>query len=569
MAVSWLTLYRAVLLSTVFIGLFVFYQANRNQTKPGARPLSLLVFGAVLYVGVKLAVSVVRGTPAVFILTRFNPLAAGLATMGFFLLVVEYTGIENPVSRRTVGLLLIEPVVVSSLVWIDIEYLWVPTGPDASTLTGYAWEVTSIAIANQLYMNTLLILGIILLGRFVIQSTTVFKRQVTALLLAALGPVVGNLAFYLGAVPFNLAPVMFVLSALLITWAIVWAGFLDLVPIGRNAVISALNTGVVTVDSNHRVIDTNEYSRRVFDFDDADSLVGRDIDEVFAEQPSFKQQYWSIIDSDTEDVSRVEFDARYFTVEAIPLETASERTLGHTVIIRDVTEQVLREQELEQKNEQLERFGSVVSHDIRNPLSVIQGHVELARHNDAEPQLDTIAENADRIENIIEDALVMTRGEGVQETKPVNVATIARRAWSHVDTNDVSLETDCDFSLEADPARLVQLFENVFRNAIEHGGSVTVIHVGTLLGNNSNRRGFFVADDGVGIPEENRETIMVDGYTTSEDGTGLGLSIISDIVNTHGLHMDVTESETGGARFEFERQSPEIGTIVDESERPD
>jgi signal transduction histidine kinase len=561
-------MYRAVLLPAIVVGLFVLYQANKHREKPGARPLGLLVFGGVLYVGVKLAVSVVRGTPTVFTITRFNPLAAGLATAGFVLLVIEYTGIENPVSRRTAGLLLIEPAVVSSLVWIDIEYLWVQTGPDPSTLTGYAWEVTGISIANQLYMNILLVLGIVFLGRFAIQSATVFKMQATALLLAAIGPVLGNIAFYVGAVPFNLTPVMFVLSAILITWAIVGTGFLDLAPIGRDAAVRNLNAGVITIDSDHRVIDTNESSRRIINCDSADSVVGRHIDEVFAEQPSFREYYYSVTDSDMDHVSRLECEGRYFTLEAIPLETSAERTLGHTAVIRDVTDQAIREQELEQKNEQLERFASVISHDIRNPLNVIQGHVELARHNDADPDLDTIAENADRIEKIIEEALVMTRNEEVQETEPVNIGTVARRAWSHVDTNDVRLKTDCDFSLEGDPGRLVQLFENVFRNAIEHGGDVGVIWVGTLSGDDGSIRGFFIADDGAGIAEENRETVMEDGYTTSETGTGLGLSIISEIVETHDWHMGVTESETGGARFEIERQKSECG-IIGETETND
>lgn len=566
MAFSWLAMYRAILLITLVIGLFLFYQASKHREKPGARPLALLVFGGLLYVGVKLAVSAVRGSPTVFGITRFNPLAAGLATMGFFLLVVEYTGIENPVSRRTVGLLLIEPIVVNTLVWIDIEFLWTPVGPDPGTLTGYAWEVNSIAIANQLYMNILLIIGIVLLVRFGIQSATVFRKQGTALFLAAFGPLLGDLLFYVGAVPFNLTPIMFVFSGLLLTWAILWTGFLDLVPIGRSAVITDLNAGVLIVDSDHRVIDTNESSRRIFDFDDVDSLVGRHIDKVLAGHPPFREQYWSITDSDTNHDSRIKFEGRYFTVEAIPLETSAETMLGHTVVIRDVTDQTLREQELERKNEQLERFASVISHDIRNPLTVIQGHVELVRDNGAEPHLDTIAENADRIENIIEDALVIMRSEGVQEAKPVNIETISRRAWGHVNTNDVTLETDCDFSVEADPARLVQLFENLFHNAIEHGSDLSVVHVGSLYDDDGGIGGFFVADDGVGISEENRETVLEDGYTTSEGGTGLGLSIISEIVKTHDWSINVAESETGGARFEIEQEKSKAETDIVKSE---
>lgn len=553
MAVSRLAVYRAILLTAVVVGLFVFYQANKHREKPGARPLALLVFGGLLYVGVKLAVSAVRGTPAVFILTRFNPLAAGLATAGFVLLVVEYTGIENPVSRRTAGLLLIEPALVSALVWIDIEYLWVPAGPDPNTLTGYAWEMTGVSIANQLYMNVLLVLSVVLLGRFAIRSATVFRMQATALLLAVVGPVLGNLAFYAGAVPFNLMPVAFVLSAILITWAIFWTGFLDLAPIGRDAAVSNLNAGVVTIDSDHRVIDTNESGRRMIDCDGSDAVVGRHIDEVFAERPSLRERYYSVIDTDVGH-TRLEREGRYFTLEAIPLEASAERSLGHTVVIRDVTDQAIREQELERKNEQLERFASVISHDIRNPLNVVQGRVELARRDDADPHLDAIAENADRIENIIEDALVMTRSEAGRETEPVDIDAVARRAWSHVDTNDARLKADCDVSLEGHPGRLVQLFENVFRNAIEHGGDVGAVRVGTLPGENGGIRGFFVADDGTGIPEEDREIVMKDGYTTSENGTGLGLSIVSEIVDTHDWCIGMTESETGGARFEIERR---------------
>jgi signal transduction histidine kinase len=555
MAVFRLAVYRAVLLTAVVVGLFVFYRANEHREKPGARPLALLVFGGLLYVGVKLAVSAVRGTPAVFILTRVNPLAAGLATAGFVLFVVEYTGIENPVSRRTAGLLLIEPALVSALVWIDIEYLWVPAGPDPNTLTGYAWEMTGVSIANQLYMNVLLVLSIVLLGRFAIRSATVFRMQATALLLAVVGPVLGNLAFYMGTVPFNPTPVTFVLSAVLITWAIFWTDFLDLAPIGRDATVSNLNAGVITVDSDHRVIDTNESGRRMIDCDRSDAVVGRRIDEAFAEQPSFREQYRSVTESDADHLSRLESEGRYFTLEAIPLETSAGRTLGHTVVIRDVTNRTIRERELERKNEQLERFASIISHDIRNPLNVVQGRVELARRDDAEPHLDAIAENADRIEDIIEDALVMTRGEAVRETEPVDIDTVARRAWSHVDTNDARLKTDCDASLEGDPGRLVQLFENVFRNAIEHGGDVGAVRVGTLPGENGGVRGFFVADDGTGIPEEDREIVMRDGYTTSENGTGLGLSIVSEIVDAHDWCIGTTESETGGARFEIERRN--------------
>lgn len=550
----WLSVYRGGLLLSLVLTLFVLSQALREREQPGARPLVVLATGALLYVCVKLAVSVVRGTPAVFGLSRLYPAGVGLATVGFVLLVVEYTDIENPVSGRTATALLVVPAVVSALALVDVEYLWVPVGRDGTTLSGYAWEATGVAIAQQLYLNILLLLGIALLVRFGMQSANVFRLQVGALLVAAAGPLLGNLTFRLGYVPFNPAPVLFALSALVIGWAILSARFLDLAPVGRDTVLENLDAGVLTIDDEHRLIDSNEYARRMFGLADGGALVGQHIDEVFAEQSAFRERYWSAIEGETDRRSSLEHDGRHYTVEMIQLDTSRGTVSGRSVIVRDVTEQTRREQELEQKNEQLERFASIISHDIRNPLTVIQGRVEIARQNgDIEGQLDNIADNADRIEGIIEDALVMTRKSDVQNREPVDVATVARRAWSHVETGQVTLETDCDAPIDGDPDRLIRLFENLFRNAVEHGGDITTVRVGTKTGEDGSLRGFFVADDGVGIPEADREVVMEDGYTTSDDGTGLGLSIISGIVDTHGWSLAVTESESGGARFDIEQ----------------
>jgi signal transduction histidine kinase len=63
--------------------------------------------------------------------------------------------------------------------------------------------------------------------------------------------------------------------------------------------------------------------------------------------------------------------------------------------------------------------------------------------------------------------------------------------------------------------------------------------------------GFFVADDGVGIPEGDRDAVMGMGYSTADDGTGFGLGIVAEIARAHGWSVAVTDSEAGGARFEI------------------
>lgn len=63
--------------------------------------------------------------------------------------------------------------------------------------------------------------------------------------------------------------------------------------------------------------------------------------------------------------------------------------------------------------------------------------------------------------------------------------------------------------------------------------------------------GFWVADDGPGIPDADRESVLEEGFTTASSGTGCGLAIVREIAEGHGWSVGVEESDAGGARFVF------------------
>jgi PAS domain S-box-containing protein len=206
-----------------------------------------------------------------------------------------------------------------------------------------------------------------------------------------------------------------------------------------------------------------------------------------------------------------------------------------------------RERQLARRNERLDDFASIVSHDLRNPLNVASSHVELTRIGEESAEhLDKIDESLYRMENLIEDLLARARGDQSLERESLSLTRTAKDAWEGVDTADATLTLDSDASLNADPDRLKQLFENLFRNAIDHGGDDVTVRVGPQTD------GFYVADDGPGIPEEQREEIFEQGVTHSEGGTGYGLAIVTDIVEGHGWRISATGSDEGGAQFEVE-----------------
>jgi signal transduction histidine kinase len=213
---------------------------------------------------------------------------------------------------------------------------------------------------------------------------------------------------------------------------------------------------------------------------------------------------------------------------------------------QNITDQIERRQELERQNERLEEFAGIVSHDLRNPLSVADGHLELAQETCESDHLARAADALDRSQALIADLLKLAReGETVGKLESVDLTDMAERSWQAVETGSATFETHATRTLRADRSRLQELVENFYRNAVEHGGDDVTVSVGII------DDGFYVADTGPGIPEADREEVFEAGYSTTQDGTGFGLRIVEQIVDAHGWEVTATESEQGGARFEI------------------
>ena len=227
---------------------------------------------------------------------------------------------------------------------------------------------------------------------------------------------------------------------------------------------------------------------------------------------------------------------------------------GAVATARDVTEHRERERQLEQ-------FASIVSHDLRNPLNVATLRLDLARAESDSEHLEDVAQAHARMEALIEDLLTLAReGTSDIEAEQVGVAAAIEQCWQNVETRDARLVVETDRTIRADLSRLQQLGENLIRNAVEHGstsnrtesddavergGSGVTITVGELAD------GFYVEDDGPGIPPDERETVFEAGYSTGGGGTGFGLSIVSQVCEAHGWEIRATSGTDGGARFEI------------------
>lgn len=214
--------------------------------------------------------------------------------------------------------------------------------------------------------------------------------------------------------------------------------------------------------------------------------------------------------------------------------------------LRNLLARRTQAQRLQAKTDRLDQFASKLSHELRNPLNLLSGYLPMA-HEQQDPAAFEACQTAiGRMDRMVTDMLLLAR-DGAMEIAPrmVPVPEVASTCWDAVDGPKARITITTDQRLYADEDRLQALLTNLFRNAVEHGGEAVTVTVGGL------EDGFFVADDGVGIPVSEREAVFDDGHTTGTHGIGVGLSVVAEIVAAHGWEIIITESSGGGARFEI------------------
>ncbi len=326
--------------------------------------------------------------------------------------------------------------------------------------------------------------------------------------------------------------------------------------------------GIVVIDSEGAIVEANHQS---------EAVLGLDRDEIT--DRTYDDPRWAVVDGDGDPISAEKLpvatvletcepvfdfehgieksgdETAWLSVNAAPIYDGDGCLSQVVAVVSDVTEQYEYRRLLEQQNERLEAYSSTVSHDLRSPLSVASGWLDVAMEDDSTEHLGKVREALDRMGQLITDLRALGRyGQTVEGMTQFDLETVVTEAWSNVDTDGATIEIDPGLgTINGERGRLLQLFENLFRNSVEHGStaerspeeSVVTVRIGPL------ERGFYVEDDGPGIPEDEREDVFAFGYSTAESGTGIGLAIVEAIVDAHGWELTLDESEPHGARFEF------------------
>jgi PAS domain S-box-containing protein len=481
-----------------------------------------------------------------------------LVPVAWFAFACKYTD-RGWADRRTLAFLGAPMLVIVLLAWTNGSHHLVRASSDVVTRQGNAVLERTFGPAfwaGWVYSNLLTGTGTVLLLYNLLRVRKIFLRQTVAVLAGTTVPWVASGLFYTELI--SLEPeVFFAVSGIAFAYAIAEYDLFEVVPVGRNVVVEQMDDGVLVLDGDDRLVDANPAAAETFGWSDVESVIGQPLAEVDVPHAQLLGDSGSDraagLSEDDRATDRLDADdedgtTRYVDVRRTSLSDARDGATGTLLILRDVTELKRRETRLQRKNERLERVGQTIAHDLRNPLNVAKGRLELAAETGDDEHLREVGDAHERMSEIIDEILDMARGDRTDDHDRVGLREVAETAWRNVETGEVGLEFEADGgSVLADESELTSAFENLFRNSLEHGGDGVTIRVGELDG----EAGFYVEDDGRGISKDQREAVFEAGYTTRDAGNGVGLAVVDDVAERHGWTVEVTESDEGGARFEF------------------
>lgn len=346
--------------------------------------------------------------------------------------------------------------------------------------------------------------------------------------------------------------------------------------------LEAAPSAMILVDNGGNIILSNQNAQELFGYSreqlanlSVDQLVPRQLRKLlldnrqgYTEQPTARNMgHGRELYCRRQDGSEVPVE-----IGLTPLDTPEGPMIVCSIV--DITERKLASEQLEERaqalarsNRDLDRFASIVSHDLREPLRMINSFSQLLNRHHADDLgeragkwLRFIHEGAERMDHLIIDLLSFSRVNSQGMTcKTVPLHHVVRQATDNlnqmIEETQAQIDTGELPEIQADPSLLAQVFQNLIANAIRfrRQGETPRINIDVIT--TDTHWQVKVRDNGIGMEERDYERIfeIFSRLHTRDDypGTGIGLAICKRVVDLHGGRIWVDSVLGEGTTFTF------------------
>lgn len=491
-----------------------------------------------------------------------------LAPSSFFVFTLRYTHRDRWVSRYALALLAVQPLLTLLLLWTDPTHGLFFAGkrtPESSTIfDGGPWFWLHIV-----YTYGMLLIAYIMLVQHYRHAEKPYRRQTGTILFAVTLPWLSNIISLADLSPLpglDLTPIVFTLTALIITYALLYQQLFDLMPVARSKVLETMQEPVFVVDQQGRIVDVNPAAIRLL------RELGPRPDDVYIGSlmhlffPDWQE--WLAVDDTAETRVDTDSQTRYYERRISPLDDAQGQQQGQVVVLSNITRRKQAQQrELEIKLEKeriqlLTTFIHSASHEFRTPLATISSSAHLiTRSDDPENQASraaVIEQQVRRITRLVDMLLLMTRLESQEqpERTPVDVAAVVKEVCKTLISEGDGPRIHCKAGPQLPPVMgdaddLFEAFRQILDNAHRFtpvGGSITV-----TAGQSDGLVWLEICDTGPGISDEALpyifDTFWRQDKAHSTPGFGLGLAIARKIIHMHGGDISVQSTLGQGSTF--------------------
>jgi PAS domain S-box-containing protein len=559
-----------ILSALIIVGLIIF--GWRQQPQPITRLFIWTLLSMFIWVAFVIWEYLSLTLAAKLIWANAQFLGITLLPVFWLLLTIEYTNAGDSWVRIKPYLFIV-PLLSNIILWTNDWHHWwrgvsfMKTSISPIPLVDYDYQFWFYGILAP-HGYILIAISLYLLFKSLRNSTGIYRQQIILLIVATILPLVSDGLYTVGVLfdpNFNPTPIVFTFSGILLAAGLFRYRLLDLMPVARDKLIEKMSDAMLVLDVQDRIVDLNPSMQNLLRVT-ADEAIGQAVDNVLQDWQPQVAPVRQAMQARREVIFSRDGRQSHFDLLISPLTDQRNLINGRLVVLRDITDRVLIENELRERNKELETFAHMVAHDLKSPLGIILGFSELLPAKIAalsNPEtieyIDIIHQTGQKMSDIIDALLLFARVRNqIVKVQQLDMNLILAEVMTRlhhmiVEKGAVVEQPDTWPSVVGYDPWIEEVWVNYIINGLKYGGQPPRLELG-FDKQSGGMVCFWVKDNGRGISAENQPRLFTE-FTRLEkgqaEGHGLGLSIVKRIVTRLGGTVGV-DSELGqGSRFYF------------------